>query len=219
VNTDAIGYRKVLVINGDLGELDRKQRSAQIITQNKATILSMVRDVLEVASWDALYIVRGTPAHTGRSSWLEEETGKDLGAVTSDTDVHSWWHIRAVVEGVRLDIAHHGSMGKKPWTRSNSANSLASETIWNYKVERDAQPPDVVVRSHNHIYTSGQINNTRVYFTPCWSGISEFGYRIGHESTLPSIGGLVLYCENKKAEMKLYNFIPEKERRIWTLHL
>ena len=209
----------MLVINGDLGELDRKQRSAQIITQNKSTILEMVRDVLEVTSWDSIYIVRGTPAHTGRSSWLEEEVGKDLGAVTSDTDVHSWWHIRATVEGVRLDIANHGSMGKKPWTRSNSANSLASETFWNYKVERDAQPPDVVIRSHNHIFSEGKTLDTRVYFTPCWSGITEYGYRIGHENTLPSIGGMVLFCEDGKFTPKVYTYTADKEKRVWSMKL
>ena len=219
VNTDATGYRKVLVLNGDLGELDRKVRSAQLITQNKATILSMVRDVLDVATWDALYILRGTPAHTGRSSWLEEEIGKDFDAVQSDTDVHSWWHLRALVSGVRFDIAHHASMGKKPWTKPNSAVSLASEAIWNYKVERDADPPDVIVRSHNHTYIEGRVNNTQAYFTPCWTGITEYGYRVGYENTMPSIGGLVFYCDDCGWRMDKYMFKPEKERRVWALKI
>ena len=50
VSREATGYRKILILDGDLGELDTKRRSVQLITANKSTILSTVRNVLEVAS-------------------------------------------------------------------------------------------------------------------------------------------------------------------------
>ena len=125
------------MINGDLGELDAKDRSAQVITVNKSTILQTVRDVLVPAIWDELFIIRGTRAHEGKSAWLEEEIGKDMdGVVPSDKGIYSWWQLRAEISGVKLDIAHHAPMGSTPWTRVNSAVKLASTTLWHYAVER-----------------------------------------------------------------------------------
>jgi hypothetical protein len=219
VQEDAGGYRKILVINGDLGELDTKRRSVQIITANKSTILNTVRDVLQPASWDALYIVRGTRAHVGKSAWLEEEIGKDLMAQPSDKDIASWWQIRASVEGVRFDISHHASMGRLPWNRTNSAVKMASETIWNYMVERRAEPPNIVIRSHNHIYVDAAVNGTHSYFTPAWTASTEFAYRIGFENTIANVGGLVFLCENGEYIMKHYKYIPDRERRVWQLKL
>ena len=70
----ARGYKPVAVFNGDLGELDTKKRTNQLISLNKATILNMITETLEpLTSWvDACYFIRGTPAHVGKSSWLEE---------------------------------------------------------------------------------------------------------------------------------------------------
>lgn len=41
------GYKRAVLINGDLAELDTKRRSNQIITANKATIQATIRDVLD----------------------------------------------------------------------------------------------------------------------------------------------------------------------------
>lgn len=219
VNVEAVGYRKILMIIGDLGELDCKRYSAQLITQNKATILSMVRDVLDLATWDALYIVRGTRAHTGRSAWLEEEIGSDVSAVQSDNGVFSWWHIRAMVEGVRFDVSHHASMGRTPWVRTNSTVKLASECLWNYKVERDAIAPDVILRAHNHIYSEARVKNTSAYFLPSWTTKTEFVYRVGQENTLADVGGMAFYCDGGKVTPKLYSYTPERERKVWQMKI
>ncbi len=181
--------------------------------------MNIVRDVLEPALWDSLYIVRGTRAHEGRSSWLEEEIGKDMNSIPSDKDIASWWQIRAVVNGVRFDMAHHAFMGRLPWTKTNAAVRMASETIWNYMVDRKADPPDVVVRSHNHTYIEAAVNGTKVYFTPAWTAMNEYGYRVGYENTLASIGGMVFFCEDGKYRHKLYRYTPEKEKRVWSMKI
>ena len=61
--------RKVLLINGDMGELDTKRRSNQLITVNKANIQRLVLDTLEplVTAVDSLIVIRGTMAHTGKA--------------------------------------------------------------------------------------------------------------------------------------------------------
>jgi hypothetical protein len=47
--------------------------------------------------------------------------GKDLLDVIKEreTDNASHWHAEWELEGVRLEFAHHGRMGQRPWTRHN----------------------------------------------------------------------------------------------------
>jgi hypothetical protein len=72
--------RKVLILNGDLGELDTKRRSTQLISANKAVIQAMVTDTLAplVDVVDDVIVIRGTMAHTGKGGWLEESIAADL---------------------------------------------------------------------------------------------------------------------------------------------
>ena len=124
-------YEKVLVLNGDLGERDAKNRSAQIISVNKATQLKIALSVIVPAldAVDRVYVVRGTEAHTGVASELEESLAADITtAVPFDkkAGIYSWYQIRGKLAGKRVDIAHHASMGSLPWTKANSANKLAA---------------------------------------------------------------------------------------------
>jgi hypothetical protein len=135
--------KRVLVLNGDLGELDTKKRSIQLVTLNKATILGMVIDTLEplLAVTDATYIVRGTPAHEGKSCWLETQVGADIDAVPDPrTGAPSWWHIRSACEDVRLDIAHHASMGSRWWSKANAVLSTAASMEIDYMIGMEQNP-------------------------------------------------------------------------------
>ena len=223
VEIDTQGMRRVLVVNGDLGELDTQKRSIQLMTLNKATILRMVVDVLEPALSiaDKALIMRGTSAHTGKSSWLEEATAKDLdGVMPQAEDIFSHWHYRGVCEGVRLDIAHHVNAGGLPWNKGNAANKLAARTLWQYKVQRDALAPHLVVRSHNHQYSSSGDNfETTAVLTPAWTVLTEYGYRIGLENVISDIGGVVIFCDDGKWEIKKYLFQPKEAKQVWKMTL
>jgi len=217
------GYRRVGVFNGDLGELDTKKRSVQLISLNKATILSMVIETLEPALGilDAAYFMRGTAAHTGKSSWLEE-------AVAADTDITvresqaaaSWWHYRGAASGVRFDIAHHATMGGLPWTSKNAANKLAALTLWYYRVSRNEKAPHVAIRSHNHS-TADSYDNfpVRAIFTGAWTILTEHGYRIGLENVLSDIGGMVILCDAGQYTVKKIPYEPMKDKKIWALKM
>ena len=143
--------RKILIINGDLGELDDKNRNNQLITRNKATVLEMVLDTLQPALdvVDESIIIRGTPAHVGKGAWLEEAIANDLDNAIHDTDSASWWHFRGRIEGVRFDLAHHGPMGRLPWTEKHAGIKVATMITARY-AEMGAPVPDIAIRSHNH---------------------------------------------------------------------
>ena len=207
--------RKILLINGDLGELDDKNRNNQLITRNKATILEMVLNVLKPALdvVDESIIVRGTPAHVGKGAWLEEAIANDLDNVIHDTDSASWWHFRGRIEGVRFDAAHHGPMGRLPWTEKHAGIKVAMIITARY-AEMGAPVPDIAIRSHNHRRSdSGRNFPTKAICTPCWQAATEYVYRIGQENSKADIGGYVLICEDGKYQWIDYRYHPLPEGR------
>src|SRR3990167_4425730 len=215
------GYRRVGVVNGDLGELDTKKRSIQLITLNKATIQRMIIDVLEpeLAILDAVYIMRGTAAHTGKSSWLEEAIANDIDITVRESEgAASWWHYRGLADRVRVDLAHHAPLGSSPTTKYNGANALAWKTLWYYNVRRKQPAPHLVIRSHNHTRADSFDNfECRALFTPCWTALTEHGYRSGYENEIPDIGGYVILCDGEDYQVKKINYQLSAGRRLWKL--
>lgn len=207
---------RILVLNGDLVEGDDRGRSYQLITHNRATILRIAATVLEpvVSLCDALYVVRGTAAHASKSAQLEEELGRDLGAVQHpDTEAFSWWRLYLDVEDVRLDIAHHGrGLGISP---TASAINYARQAELS-ALRRNRRPPNLVIRSHNHRWADSDENEyTRVIYTPCWSLPTEYAYRMG-TLDLADIGALAVVCEDGRYEINryIYTLVTEEYIRL-----
>lgn len=213
----ALDGRKVLLINGDMGELDTKRRSNQLITVNKATIIQIVLDTLEpiTSAVDSLIVIRGTMAHTGKSQWLEESIARQYDHAIHDKacDNGSWYNFRGKIGGDKIDAAHHAPMGSLPWTGPNAANKLAALASWAYAVEYKQPLPDYLYRSHNHRYAdSGDNFECKAIFLPCWSLITEYGYRTAHELSLAHIGGTI----NHKKVM----YEARKDlKRVWALKI
>lgn len=220
---EAAPGRKVLILNGDLGDLDTKRRSYQLVSPNKATVLSLLIDTLEplLSVADAVYIVRGTLAHTGKSAWLEEAIGKDIDTAVKNGEQYSWYHIRGAVEGVRLDISHHTSMGGLPWTEKHAAMKLAEKVVWRYMIDMKQPPPDLAVRSHNHRKSDSFDNyETRGITTSAFQLLTEYAYRTGRENDLADVGGMLIPCENGKYTYNNHiNYRPKGLNRIWALKI
>lgn len=214
-------WRKVVIFNGDIGELDTMRRSYQLISPNKAVIQAMVIDALEpvLAVVDAVYIIRGTQAHTGKGAWLEEAIASDITVNVPNKTSASWYHLRATASGVRLDVAHHASMGGLPWTAPNSANKLAYIAM-NYYREMGLPVPHLVIRSHNHRYaTSGDNYPVSAYFTPAWQLATEYAYRTGKELSIANIGALAFECEGGNYVPRRFDYPIKESRRLWATSL
>ena len=70
---------------------------------------------------DEAYFLRGTPAHVGGQSKLEERVSDDFTNTIRHSDAAAtWWHLRLDVNGTLFDVAHHGSVGRLPWTKGNA---------------------------------------------------------------------------------------------------
>ena len=213
--------RKVLILNGDLGELDTKRRSTQLISANKAVILSLTLDTLAplVDVVNEVIVIRGTMAHTGKGGWLEEKIAQDLDGVIRPGKAKSpasWYHLRGVFSGVRFDVAHHAGMGSLPWTEKNAGNKAASIIMWRYAIDMKQQPPHVALRSHNHRYSdSGGNYETLAVLMPAWTVKTEFAYRIGAENQVADIGSELFYCDNGEYRHERIPYKAREAKRVW----
>lgn len=207
------GYRKTFVLNGDIGELDDKNRSWQTIVRSPSKVLDLCREVFVPAiGKDDLFVVRGTEAHTGKSAWIEEELAADLGAIPdNERNTFSWWHLRALFGGVKFDVSHHGSMGSLPWTYANASNRLVVETMMQY-MKWGEDYPDIVVRSHMHRFVdSGRTFDSRAVFTPCWQFKTSYLFRLGKANAYPHIGSLVFLCEDGNYHLEDLRYKPKRK--------
>lgn len=219
----AIPGRHIVAVKGDAAELDTKRRSVQLITPNKAVIMQMTQEVLApiIDPADVCLIFRGTPAHTGKSSWVEEAIAKDYtNAEWSTKAAASWWHLQRTIEGVRFDMAHHASMPGDAQTYPKAAIDLARRALWYYKVILNQPAPHIVSRSHNHRSADSADNfETRAIYTGAWTAMPEYGYRAGKELNIAHIGGVIYICDKGKVEVKKLLYEPKENRRIWAKQL
>lgn len=218
------GTTRIAILNGDLGDIDAKKRSSQMVSRNNAVIADTVLSVLAPLTdmVDHVFVVRGTPAHTGKSAWLEELVARDLdNAVRYSDSVSSWWHLREQIGGVRFDICHHARMGGIPWTRPNAVLNAAAKITYQYLAELRQEPPHIAVRSHNHKHgDSYDAHPVRMLYLPCYSAITEFGYRIGYENTPPDIGCRYVFIEDGNYKIvKRDHRIVDGGVSVWKSHM
>jgi hypothetical protein len=214
-NAKKRGDRLHVVLNGDIVDGDH-HGTGQIISKNlAATQHDIAIRCLQLAvdlKPAHIFLVRGTEAHVGRSAEFEERVGRELGAVQcSSTGSHSWWHLQTLSQGVLLDFAHHGSVGRLPWTRANATISLAAR-IALAAAKHGARAPDLAIRSHMHQGADSydHIKPTRVIQTRGWQLSTAFIHRIAAGS-LPEIGGLIVSCENGKYNADKIEFDWKRE--------
>jgi hypothetical protein len=199
------GDRLYVCLNGDVVE-GSHHGTTQIVTDNlPATQHEIAMGCLAPAlalNPSGIVLVRGTEAHVGSSAAYEERLARDLDCIQEpSTGVYSWWHFQAESNGVLLDFAHHGTVGKLPHTRSNPAKTLAMR-VSHASVKHGSRRPDLVIRSHAHqeADTFDEMP-VRVVQTRAWQLSTAFVHKIAAGS-IPEIGGLIVSCENGTYELQ-----------------
>ena len=212
------------IINGDMVDKDHKQRSYQYITGNPATIVGMTIDALapglEVA--DQVLVIRGTEAHVGTNANMEELVADDIDTVIRNKEgsTASWYHYRGVMDGLRIDVSHHTSMGSLPWTSKNAANKLASSTFMNYCLVNQ-KPPHLVMRSHVHQHADSYDNYpVRAIIQPAWQTMTSYGAKLD-PNRISDIGMIIFLIEDGKIikEKKMIEKLSQTVKNVWTNQL
>lgn len=203
----------ILIVNGDAVEGDTKNRSYQVITRNKTTAVGYAAEVLDplVKMIPTVFFVRGTGAHSGKSGCIEEDLAKDLSGV-KDGKNHSHWSLNLDVDGVRISVAHHTSMGGLPWTRHNAPIRLAAKIMFDYATAKE-RPPDLALRGHVHQWgDSYDAYPVRALITPAWTLATEYVHKIAPDA-LAECGAAIIRCSSGKYEIDKIDYKPKG--RVW----
>lgn len=210
------GDRLFVVIQGDWVDGDH-HGTAQIISRNMAATqhaiaLATIQPAIDLNP-TRFIVIRGTEVHVGGSGAHEEALARDLPIPTIGNDktgALSHWHWQCESQGVLMDFAHHGSVGKLPHTRSNPAKTLAVK-IMVAAAKHGTRMPDVVYRSHAH-----QAADTfsefpvRVIQTRAWQLSTAYVERIAAGS-LPEIGAIIQVNEGGQFSIQKFDVSWERE--------
>jgi hypothetical protein len=207
------------VFNGDMVDGDHHNTS-QIISRNPnatALVLSETMKAPLGLDPDHIVVVRGTEAHVGHSASAEERIADGLVrdgrpvARDPETGATSWWHWKAEVHGVRLDVTHHGRTGQREHTRGGAAVLYAHDILLAH-VKRGEAPPHLCFRGHHHRWNdSGDACPTRVITTGAWQfGPSGYVKKVAPD-TLPDIAAAiaVIWPDGRHTVEKV-EFQPER---------
>lgn len=209
------------IMAGELSD-SNKYSETELISKNPADQLRMPVELLDPAldMSDGVFVIRGTEAHTGPSSWMDEKVAADIGAIQNEDGEASWYQFRGILGGIRFDVMHHPGHGAyRPWTKGGDSNRLAIDVVYRYvehnmAMRRQRTPelqqelPDIVIRGHNHQPSdSGDTHPIRAIINASWQLTSGFGYRLGGK-WLP-VGGMYIVCDRGKFDVfKRYMHLP-----------
>lgn len=205
------------LINGESAD-NNKYAPTELISKKEQDQLDIAYKTLEPLSRisDEIVVTRGTEAHVGESSTMDELVARMLGALPMNGNTHSWYRFRATIEGVRIDAAHHPATGhRRSWTRGNDANRLAKMILDTYVDRQDwLNIPHLALRAHNHKpVDSYDTHQVRAIIGPSWQLTNSFGHKLGGE-WLP-VGGHLILCrgDGEYSVKKLYSHWPIEPSR------
>lgn len=187
------------VFNGDVTEGDH-HKTTQILSGNSAVQSRVVSKLFETPlalAPDKLFFVRGTEAHVGASGSSEEKIAENLRMggkpIVGDppTGAASHWHLEMVVQEQRIEFAHHGRNGQRPWTEKNIQNLLAFQIFSEHHLRGELHP-HLAVRAHMHRVGDTHDNfPTRLVQMPAWQLHTAYTRKAVPES-LSHIGGIIV---------------------------
>lgn len=203
------------VFNGDMTD-GNHHGTTQILSGNSSVQAHVVNECMKIPldlAPDKMWVIRGTEAHVGKSAEGEEKIAdglrKNKNPIVKDSDTgrSSHWHAKMEIEGVRLDFAHHGRVGSRPWTKINVTANLAAEIFYEHAA-RDRPYPHLAIRSHHHRFIdTGSAHPVRVVQTPAWQLHTAFIHRIAPES-LADVGGLIIVIKDGRYEVEPVLYRP-----------
>lgn len=206
-----------VVFNGDAVEGDH-HKTTQIMSANPnaqaAAWNAAIAVPLELKP-DRIVITRGTGAHVGQSASSEERIAdglrRDKRPIVSDPDTGAaaWWHWKAELQDVKVDVTHHGRMGQREHTRASQV-ILYAHDIHLAHTKKGRRPPDLCLRSHNHkVADSFDAVKPRVVGTGAWQLATEHVHKVQPDS-ISDIQGVLVRIEAGEYDVEKKQFEPEE---------
>jgi hypothetical protein len=197
---------------------DANPRTSQLIAENEETIVATtietirpLREMCDAGFW----VLRGTEAHGGDAGNLEEAVARGLQATKYPADGEAWscWFLKLRLQGLVIDVAHHGRMGMLPWTKANALGGVAYEMLDLY-VRNGEPPPALCLRAHRH--RSGDTFENypvRVVALPAWQLATAYSHKVATRK--PSdIGGAIITIQDGRLGLETVLFRPKADA-VW----
>ena len=208
----------VLVINGDAVDGTHHGSKTQI-SQNYADQANIFETLMKIPLADnhlkAIYFIRGTEAHVGKSAEQEEQIAKRINAIPDNEGNYSrydlWFEL-----GEKKSLIHFSHHVAATSSAAYESTAVFKELVeaYNEAGRWNERPPDCIIRSHRHraMIINIPASNGMAYsaVTPGWQLKTPFVWKMGlGRSSQPQIGGLVIR-ENTAG----YLYVAS---RTWTL--
>lgn len=216
VDAARAGAQLYIVFNGDLIEGDH-HKTTQIMSANsnaQAAVVNAAMAVPLALKPDRLFFVRGTEAHVGQSASAEERIAdglrRDKRPVEGDPDTEtaSWWYLYLAIQGVRIDITHHGRTGLREHTRGGAAVLHAHDILLGY-AKRGEPPPHLCLRGHWHKFNDGEAGPVRVFTTGAWQLATGHVHKVAPDS-LADIGGAIITIRDGTYTLEKVEYRPSR---------
>lgn len=214
---DELGAELYVVFNGDLVD-GQVKNSTQVVSGNPNAQAAVVTEAMSIPLGlkpDRIVVVRGTEAHVGNSASAEERIADGLRRdkrpiiTEPETKASSWWHFRAIIQDVYVDITHHGRIGRLEHTRNSQVVLYAHDILLGHVKAKD-RPPDICLRGHNHKFAdSGDECTPRVVATGAWQLKTGYVHKVAADS-ISDIGGVLLTIRDGTYDVEKVKYKPAR---------
>lgn len=196
-----IGRPDILLTLGDL--IDGRQEKSggnDLIVSNRDTQCRMAEECVNIWKAKKVYMVRGTPYHTGILEEKEDAIAANVDAVKIAD------RLFIDIDGYNFDLAHHVNTGQLPHTKTSGIEKDAlHDLLWSTR--EDGHPPiDVILRGHSHIYKAIDDEDGLRMLCP---GLQQRGSKFGDQKCRGRINCGIITINTK----------PKRGGLTWQKHL
>jgi len=206
----------ILIVNGDSIDGVHHGTITQIthnLTYQRLGAEEIIKEIVNRDDCEALYFIRGTEAHVGKSGQEEEQLARTLGAIPNQDGQYARWELWFQLHNALVHVAHHiGGTGASAYESTaimrELVNAYTEAGRWKQQV------PDIIARSHRHrnaeVRVPSAIGYGIAFTTPGWQLKTPLVYRTNMKLQSPQIGGSVIragdediYTRHKVWDIKL----------------
>lgn len=193
--------RHALIFNGDLMDGLMHHGNIELYHPDPSVerwiAKRVVVEAIETLHPTDIFFISGTPSHVGKNASSEEGLAAGIAAEydevrSASENRHTWGILRMHLDGLLVDVRHHGKMGQLPHTRESYQKRYAFDVWSSQAMYKNGVQADLAIRAHRHKYAdSGPVpphrNGTRLISMPCWQLSTEWARSMAFEES-PDIG-------------------------------
>jgi hypothetical protein len=191
----------VVVINGDMTQGIHPNKDGQAMVQSNmlqsVAAIKVLKPLRDKAA--ELYVIRGTGWHVGIAGEDEEDIARQVNAVPNeDTEEFSRWEMFLNRNDTITHFTHHTrytSVYPMTGLTKESRGAVDNHVKHGYPI------PDLLVRSHIHVFHRYTDDVPNVVTTPSWQLKTEYIFKTNAQA-YPTIGGLVLWQDKGQTRIE-----------------